>query len=908
MVREPRIPGLRRLFRIPLWADGIEREVDAEIRFHLERRIADLMASGATAADARRTAEREFGEIEAARTELAAVDRRALRRRRRAVWRDALYEDLTYAVRALRRAPAFTVAVVVTTALGVGANALMYRVADRLLLSAPGYIERPEAVARIYFERVSRSGRSSISELANFPLFTALREDARSFADLAAYSPAPVPIGDGEDAWQGDGMLVTANYFALLGVRPLRGRFFSPADDVPNAADLGVVLSAETWRGRFGGDPEIMGRTMAIGGRQLPVIGIAPPGMTALALSRVDVWVPIGAAALVGKSTDWPTNAGSLWLRMIARVRAGSDQALLGRVATTSFRRWLESHAPRTAAARSAAGAVRLASAAGARGADMRWTAEARVSGWLAALAFVVLLVACANVACLALVHALRRRREFAVRRALGMGRARLLGQLLVESAVLSLLGATVAFVVTQWWSASLLALVAPRAEWSSGGVDRALAAAVGGATLLVLLATALAPALVVRASGLTAELRSAGHGTSMRQSRVQRLLIAAQIAFGVVLLTAAGLFLESVRRARAVDLGFDPRHVLLAQVKFPAYRTASGAVRAYYEQALARVREIPGVVAAGLGEADPFGTSVGVSVRLPGRDGVPELPSGGPYASAITPDYFRALGTRVLRGRGFTAEDRLGAPPVVTVNETLAKLYWPGEEPIGQCIYVEDATSCARVVGVVASARQNSIREAPRADFFTPLAQRSDGLVATTLFVRSEGEATRSIPVVRQVLQALRPDLPYASIVTLQSRVDVQLHAWRLGAVVMTAFGLLALVLAVVGLYAVVAYATAQRTQEIGVRLALGASRADVLRLVGWDALRIAAGGITGGACVAFGLGGFARDLLFQTDPHDPRLVIAAVVVLAVSAAAASFVPAWRASRTDPTVALRGE
>lgn len=908
MMHEPHIPGLRRLFRIPLWADGIERDVDAEIRFHLERRIADLMTGGASEADARRTAELEFGEIEAARAELAAVDRRVLRRRRWGVWRDALWQDATYAVRALRRGPAFTVAMVVTTALGVGANAMMYRVADRLLLSAPGYIERPEAVARLYFERESRTGRPTISELANFPLFAALREDARPFAELAAYSPARVPIGVGEDAWQGDGVLVTSNYFALLGVRPLRGRFFFPTDDVPNSADLGVVLSAEAWRGRFGGDSDILGRTVAIGGYRLPVIGIAPPGMVALDLSRVDVWVPIGAAALLGMPTDWPTNAGSLWLRMIARVGAGTDQALLNRAMTMIFRRWAERHAPHMAAARPSTGAVHLASVVGARGPDMRWTAEARVSGWLAALALVVFLVACANVASLALVRALRRRREFAVRRALGMGRARLLGQLLVESTILSLLGAAVALVATRWMSAPLLALVAPRAGWSGMGVDHALAAAIGAATVLVLLATALAPALVVPASILTAELRSAGRGASMRQSRVQRLLIAAQIAFGVVLLTVAGLFLDSVRRARAVDLGFDPREVLVAQVKFPPRGTVPGAVRAYYEQALALVQEIPGVVAAALGEADPFGTSVGVSVRLPGRDSVPELPSGGPYASAVTPDYFRALGTPVLLGRGFTSEDRLGAPPVVTVNETLAKLFWPNEEPIGQCIYVEDATSCARVVGVVASARQISIREAPRADFFTPLAQRADDLAAMTLFVRSEDAATRWIPVVRQSLQALRPDLPYASVVTLQSRVDAQLHAWRLGAVVMTAFGLLALVLAVVGLYAVIAYATAQRTQEIGVRLAIGASRADVLRLVGRDGLRLAASGITAGACVAFGLGGLARELLFDTDPHDPRLIIAAVVVLAVSAAAASLVPAWRASRTDPTVALRGE
>jgi predicted permease len=427
-------------------------------------------------------------------------------------------------------------------------------------------------------------------------------------------------------------------------------------------------------------------------------------------------------------------------------------------------------------------------------------------------------------------------------------------------------------------------------------------------AVLVVALTIALVPALNVGRTELTGELKSGGHGSTGRRSRTQSSLLLLQTALSVALLAGAGLFVKSLRNVRSVDLGFDADRVLVAQVQFPVGQHKPEWIAAFYERALERVRRMPGVERASLGESGPFGWSFAFWMRVPGRDSLPRVNTGGPYGSAATPGFFATLGTRVLRGRDFTDADRAGAPPVVIVNDFLARTYWPHEDPVGRCVYLDETTNCVRVVGIVETATKYGIREDPRLDFFIPFAQRKESRPTNNLFVRTVGPPLRMVAPVRRALHEVSPNLPYASVESLQSSVNPHFRSWRLGATTMTAFGLLALVLAALGLYSVIAYGVAQRVQEMGIRLALGAQQRQVIGLVVGDGVRLAAVGVLLGGVGAVVLGRLVADLLFDTSPNDPTVIAAATTMLLAVAVVACSIPAWRAGRVDPVVALRAD
>ncbi|HKO16928.1 MAG TPA: ADOP family duplicated permease [Gemmatimonadaceae bacterium] len=898
-MREPR---WRRYLRF--WRPSAERDVDDELRFHLEARIEELRARGLRPDEARAAAADRFGDMNAFRPLLVASTRRRLHRASLGERTRIILQELRFSLRGLRREPLLAVAIVFALGAGIGANAAMFDIADRLLLRPPTHVRDAQHVVRMYAEvKDLVSGQHYTGSALNYPIFQQLAT-LPAFDRVAGYATFAASVGTGAAAWHAHAALVTSSFFPLLGTRPILGRAFLPEEEQPGYAQPGVVLSYEAWRSHFGGDSAVLGRHLEISGWKYPVVGIAPPEFSGVELQRVDLWLPLSAADHGFFVSDWAINKFSYWLTLLARLRPGVPPRAAEAQATARFRA-----ATATVPMHDSTALVHLKSVVGARNYNMQPPPEARVSAWLSGIAGVVLLIACANVATLLLLRAMRRRRELAIRRAVGMSAGRLLGHLMLESFLLAAAGGIAALVAMRWVGGALRALLLPDVAWGATTVDLRV---LGLTTLGVLLAgfvTALIPALSVGRRSLSEELRSGGHGVAWHRSSVHAALLVGQGALTVALLVGAGLFLRSVQRAEGLDFGYDRSHVLEVQLEFPA-RDAQHArdLDAIYARALQRVSAIPGVTHAGISDSDPGGWSYGMSLSIPGRDSLPRTETGGPYGSAVTPDYFAAIGTRILRGRGFTAADVAGSERVVVVSKGMADLYWPGADPLGTCVKVDDSADCTRVVGIAQDIRQYGITDKPRLWLYVPWAQATSQHPSHTLFVHTVGDPSAMELTVRQAVQSLDPTLPFVSVKPLESVLDPQLRPWRLGTTMLSAFGLLAMALAALGLYSVVAYSVSQRRREMGIRLALGAQRRIVARLVLRDAVRIALTGAVMGALLGAGFGHFVRDVLFQPPALDLIVIAVAALSLVLASVLASLVPAWRAGGVDIAAVLRAD
>lgn len=911
-MREPR---WRRYLRF--WRANARGDVDEELAFHVDERVAELTAAGMSRVDAEREARARLGDVAHLRDDLVASTRRRARRRDRIEWLHAALQDARIAVRGFRREPMLVAGVLVALAIGIGANAAIFSMIDRLLLRPPEYVVDPERVVRFYFARPTWGGEPS--SISNYPLY----QDVAATPEMesaAAYFTTRVSVGEGSDAWEGSVTIVTSTFFPMLGVRPELGRAFTAEEERTGFTEPGVVLSDEVWRARYGADPGILGRRILIGGSRYPVVGIAPPRFTGVELRRVDAWLPMSATEHGLFISDWATNDGSYFLTTIGRLRSGARVDVAARDASTLFRRAIVGAAARDAnqAFRTreagvnpdSGAAVVLAPIVDAHGDGIKRTREAQVSLWLGAVSLAMLLIAGANVATLLLLRGMRRRREVAVRRALGMSAGRLLGQLAVESLVLAATAGLATLAAMHWIGAALYRVLMPEVLWRGWTGDGRILLVVVGAVVVLALATALIPALALARRELADELRTGGHGATWHRSRAQGGLLFVQAALSVALVVGAGLFVRSLQRARGVDYGFDLDRVLIARPEFPKDMadTARGSVLT--DAIVEHVRRVPGVTSVALGEADPFGSMFAGALAIPGRDRFPEPPTGGPYDSYVTPDYFSTLGIAVLRGRAFGGGDVRGAPPVLAINKATADWYWRGADPVGTCVKMDDKSAgCMRIVAVVENTRHYGLNdETPRLMLYRPWAQLNGAPRQRTIFVRTSGDATSMELAVRRAAQSAAPDVPYVSVRSLGQLLDPQLQVWKLGASMLSAFGVLAIVLAAIGLYSVVAYGATQRTRELGIRVALGAQRSDVARVLARDGMRVVALGAVAGLGLGVLLGHEVGDLLFQTSDRDPMVIVVAALVLIVVAAAASAVPALRASRPDLNVVLRGD
>jgi putative ABC transport system permease protein len=805
-----------------------------------------------------------------------------------------MFQDLRYALRSFARSPGLVTAAVVCLALGIGANATIFGVVDTLLFRAPPHVQDPARVTRLYFRRNLPPFGTATSSITGYPLYTSIRDAAHAFNRLAAFTYAQrASLGRGAEARRVDLVLASASFFPLLGVRPTLGRFFTADEDRPGGPAI-VVLSFAFWRSAFGGDSAVIGRQLALGRGSYTVIGVAPDRFTGVNLENVDVWAPIAAATpeLLGPGS---MNRGSYFLQIIGRVSSGGAATAV-RQATLVFRR------DDVYSGHDSSAVVVLGPIQYARGPEM--SQNAKVSIWLAAVAVIVLLVACANVANLLLARSLQRQREVAIRVALGAGWWRLTRQVLIESLVLASAGGIAALFVTLWAGPLIRAFLLPDTPAFTEPLDARVITFTSAVALLTGIVVGAVPAWQLARRDLTPALKAgAGEGRYQR-SRLRSALLVAQVALTVVLIIGAGLFTRSLRNVEGQNFGFDPEHTLLETIDLRATGYSPAQINAFYLQILARLEALPGVEAAAATVAHPLGWVTGCWVSVPGRDSIPRLSTGGPYCQQVTPGYFAAIGTPV-RGRAFTSGDRAGS--VAIVNETMARVLWPGENAIGKCFVPGDAKFCTEVIGVVADARRFNAVEEPSMMFYVPFSGNSDQYI-TALVVRTRGEPEEWIGQLRAAILETAPNLPFVQITPLADLLAPSIRPWRLGSTMFAGFALLALVLSAVGLYGVLAYIVTQRTHEMGVRVAMGAQRWDVQGLMVSHGVRVTVVGAALGALGGLVAGRVLSSLLYGVSPRDPLVLFAAVVVPVVVAAVASYLPARRASRVDPVVALRAE
>jgi predicted permease len=876
---------MRRLFRLPGSARQVDADVDAELAFHLDARVRELEAEGHSAAEAQARARREFGDVREARDELRAIDRGRVRRVRAGDWWDGVRQDARFAVRALRRRPLFLASAVLTLALGIGANAAIFSVVNGVLLKPLPYAA-PERLVRVW-----TSGK------VPFGIYDLVAPQARAYRGLAgAESGRQVSVtGAGEPARLGISF-VTPNLFDVLGVRPALGRAFAPDAREPGH-ERAVLMSDALWRARYGADPRVVGRTITLDGVPHTVAGVMPASFR-FPNADVQLWT-VPAVDRASRDYWWGT-----YLALVGRLAPGVTLAQAAAEARPLIER--------------ARGAfpIRMPDDWG-RGVDVVPLRESVVGGARQTLLVLlgavglVLLVACVNVATLYAERAAGRTREIAVRASLGAGRRRLARQLLTESLLVAALGAT-AGVAFAWGALrGLVALLppgVPRVE--EIGIDLRVLGVTAALATLSGLAFGLLPALRASRQDAQAALRGGASGHAAG-ARAPRALVVAQVALAVVLVSSAGLLVKSFWRLHQVELGFRTERVLMAVVPNPVVASDTLArVWAFYEAALERVRALPGVREAAFARGLPFGGGAYFAASVvedhptpPG--GIPPLP----IVTWSTGDYLRTLGIPLRRGRALAPTDREGTPRVGLVDEEAARLFWPGEDPIGRRIrYTWEPNGWITIVGVVGTVRRDSLSAAPAPSLYVPMRQAIAGPMRLAVRVDAAADPAALAPALRAAVAAVDPTVPVGDVTPLGVVVDDSAARPRFTMLLLGAFALVAVLLGAVGIYGVVAAGVARRRREIGVRLALGASAGRVRGMVLREGAALAGLGVAAGLVGALAAGRLLRGLLFGVGPADPAVLLAVPVVLALVALAATLLPARRAARVEPLVVIRTE
>ena len=806
---------------------------------------------------------------------------------------DSLLQDLRYSVRTLVERPGFTVVAVLTIALGVGGTTAMFGVVDAVLLRPLPYAE-PDRLVMLW-TRTPGGPQAA----ASWPEFVDWREQSHSFADMAVWRGQSVSLTGGAEPERVVGAFVSDRFFPLLGARPALGRTFTAEETDPATARPVAVLGHGLWQRRFGSDPGILGRSLVLNGQSHIVVGVLGPdfdGGNAPAhgwFMGCDVFLPI---------SYFPNKKGlargETEILVLGRLRSGVDASRAGTDMAVVARR-LEQAYPDTHAG---------------RGVEIVPLHEQIVGSFKPALLVLlgavglVLLIACANVANLLLARASRRRRELAVRAALGAGRTRLLRQLLTESAVLALLGGALGLLVGHWGLALLMSLAPAGVLPGSLTLDGRVMAFALVLTAATGVCFGLVPALQASRADLDGVLKEAGRGGSGSAGhRFRDVLVVAEVTLSLVLLVGAGLLLRSAVALQRAELGFRPDHVLTAEFRLPPARYPEPRViAAFFRQTLERLRAVPGIESAALARAVPFSGNGGSTTFQ--VEGEPEPPKGRePVAqlNIVSPDYFRTMGIRQLEGRDFDEHDTADVPSVAVVNETMARQLWPGMDPIGRRLRLRDA-GWVTVVGVVGDVRHSGPSEPPQPQIYTTHEQ--DARIFACVVARTAGEPMAMAAPMRAALWAVDKDQPVWKVRAMEELVTGSRGTARAMSLLVGVFAAVALALAGVGIYGVMAYAVSQRTREIGIRMALGAASGRVLRLVVGRALVLTSVAIVLGAIGATVLARLLGTLLFGVGPADPVTFGVAAAALASVGTLAAYLPARRAARIDPVRALAEE
>jgi len=892
---------MRRLLRV----GSAERDVGEELAFHFAEATDDLVRLGWTRSAAEAEVRRRFGDEARYRRELLSLNRRRERRMRWSGRLEGASDAMREAVRGLVRTPGMTIGIVVVFALGVGANATILQIIDRLMLRPPDFVVDAASVNRIVTDRSDvRQGERTQSEYLTYPDYLDLR-GAKSFSAVAGYAPRELTIGHGDGAHLAQTVLATGDYFDLIGVRPHAGRFFTN-EEARLGGERVVVVGHGYWQRQLGGAQDVIGRTVELAGNPYTIIGVAPPGLTTIDLTPAELWFPLEVAQADLAPEGWAESRNWWWMRALVRRADGVTVAQAGAEATALHVAGREQQI-----------------AAGSYGADTRIEAyplvvaerpgigsEPAVARWLAGVALVVLLIACINVANLLFARMLRRQREIGIQLALGVGRGRLVGRILLEGALLGVLGGAAALAVAWWGGGALRRLLLPDVAWNDLGLSTTVLMATGMLALLAGVLSAIVPALQAARRDVIDSLRTSAGGITRSALRVRTTLSFVQAALSVLLLIGAGLFVRSMTNAGSVDHGYEPDGMLYANLSTPRNAIMPVEHLRLEREILERVSRVPGVESAAFTSSMPFWSYLVYTIRIDGVDSLRTLPSGGAHAHIVSPAYLETTRMDIIRGRGLGD----GRAYTAVVNQTMARQIEPYGDPIGRCIYMTVSgteTPCIEIAGIVEDATATGFDEEPFMQYYVTLpegAPVAEAFAGATLMLRVSGSESQVIPTVRREILALDPRISFVDIHPFSERLEPLTRSWQLGATLFTAFGLLALLVAAVGLYSVLAFDVAQRTRELGLRTALGARQSRLLAMIVGRGLRVTMTGIAAGLLVAALLADRIEPLLFHVAGRDLLTYGTVTAVLLLVAAFASWLPAMRAARIHPMEALKAE
>ena len=870
-----------------LHRSSADAELQHEIEIHIQQLTKEAVAEGVTEAEARAMALREFGPIEQTKEKC--------RETRRVSWIQDFVQDLRYGVRMLRESPGFTAVAVLTLALGIGANTAVFSIVDAVLLRSLPYFDPDQLVLMFDVPLKQPDALSGIS----YRDFTEYRDRSRVFSEMAGNAFHDLTLTGAGEPFIVNTAGVTPEIFPLLDAKPLAGRTLLPEDGKRGAAAMAVV-SENLWRSRFGSDPGLIGRSIALDMRSFTVVGILPASFRYPdGAPHQDVWISVMQDPLFGPLMWQPRVRG---LGVIGRLKPGVSLAQAQTEMNTLSARLAEEFA-----AEDSGLAIRIR--------PYRQVVVGNVKFALLILLIavgLVLLMACANIANLLLSQATSRGREIAVRIALGAGRARIVRQLLTESALLGLLGGVAGVLLAGWSVWSLQPFLPPDVvQISSIHVGSSVLAFALLLSLAAALAFGLAPALLATPSNLQTNIKEGGERTGQRGGqRVRSFLAIAEISLAMVLLAAGGLLIRSFALVTSVNPGFDPKNVTEAEVSLPQFQYSTPQQwTAFANELLARLHVQPGLQDSALAAPLPMDHQGQASLEFT-IVGNPPLPHGKSITAdygTVSPDYFRVMRIPLLRGRFFTEQDSASNPNVAIISETLARRYFPNQDPIGREMkfgFPPNSNVSRKIVGIAGDVRDVALSQKPGPMMYVPFAQAP--LYGGEVVARSSLSASSVAAAIRQAVRSIDKNLPVTGVESFPDALGQSISGERFRTFLLGSFSAIALVLAAVGIFGVISYSASQRRHEIGIRMALGAQRRDVLRLILRQGAKLALLGLGVGVALAFLLTRWMASLLYSVSPTDPLTFSVVAIVLLGVAVTACYIPARRAIRVDPMIALR--
>lgn len=885
------------------WRPDVEDDVDEELRFHVDMREREYTAAGRTEREARAAAVRRFGSVEAVRDACYEIGHQQERHMRFTEFMYGLRNDIVFALRQLARNRGFTIAAVLTLALGIGANGLVFGLVNALLLHPLPGVAAPDRVVAVNNTYVS------------YPSYRDFARSNAALSGLAAFSDRNTAVSDGKRTEMASAAVVTGNYFAVLGVAPSHGRVLVPRDDDPGAPPVAVV-SAAFARHFFPDGAEVIGRVLDLNGMPVTIVGIAANDFHGMQLdSPEELWVPAHAWMALAPTSFNGLNLdgrGWSWLGMIGRLAPGATIQQATAAFHTSAVHQDASYPDNYQSLAKRMTGDNVVSAGQAAISGIAHGTVVRATAIVFVVVAIVLLIACANVSNLLLARAMSRRREIGIRMAVGAGRRRLVRQLLTESGVLALAASIFGLLATQAGMRALSHVTLPEG-FSVATVEVHIDWRVMMYTIVLALVASVifgvAPALQSTRHDMAGALKDGSPGAGRRRLTLRRTLLIAQVALSLVLLVGAGLFARSLQRALATDPGFDGAHVAVASVNAGLIRSDSARTGQIYDAVVRRLGAMPNVRFAAWGTTLPLDRgSDSEGFQLDGYT-PPADDHTGVETNDVTPQYLQAFSIPLLRGRLFNDHDGPSAQHVAIINETAARRFLPGKDPLGRRIMFGSADT-AIIVGVVRDIKYHELREDPRPVVYRALGQHltTSGLTPVDLVVMSTGAPSAALGEIRQALHEVAPEVPVYDVSTFADRTGHTVLAQRLGVFVLGLFSLLALAITAVGIYGVVGYGVTQRTQEIGIRVALGARVGAILSLVLIENFASILLGLIIGIAVSVALTRLISSFLFGISAVDTIAFGVASTVLLLVGTVAALIPALRATRVNPVIALRGD